>query len=1412
MVSPAGDLGAAVLRLEVDDGPLNRGLNEAQRRTSATFDRMGRDARLSGLILSAAVTAPLVGIGSLAVRAQLNFEKAFAGVEKAVQGSDEQINTLRDDIRRMAGELPDTAVSIAEVAAAGGRLGIATENIETFTRVAIDLGHATDLASEEAITGITRLMNIMGTAPTEVRNLADTLTFLGNEGASSGAEIINLALRIGGTARVLGLTEDQVLGLSNGIRSLGIPSERAGTALSTTFTKIAQAVAQGGEALDKFARVAGLSREEFARLVEVDPGEAFLAFIQGLERMRVEGEEVFGVLEDLQLGNVRTVATLLAAAGGFDTISKSMRDATDNTKTAGEAARVAGVVYETDAAKLQMFANRANDVAISLGAKLVPALLQTLGTAENLGGDFLEFFEDIPGPVKALSIGLVALGVALGPIIFAFGNLRLVAFGALGVIQALGGAFKAFTGAQAAQPINSTAQQMLAVRQQAEAATLATRQAAAQETLAARQRLAQEALLARQRVASDALFISQAATKTQGASASQVAAREVQQIRQEAQRTQLQVAQEAARVRLQTQQQIERDLQAVRQRTQQQTLAIRQGVDNISAPAVSPALRATAAQAAQAVPKEFEAALRAENALLTANVAKENAANAAKNARIILLTAEARAQNTANAARIAEGNLSTRLAVVDAERIAAMQAATRAADAQDAARQASIALQQAEGAVIFKNNRAIDAQTGRFVNAARARENINRLRIQSEQATAAASQATLQVETSRLRFGEAFTAAENARTAAINARRVADEAALTATNAKIVAERFARDATITKTAADQAAIIAENAKTKASQAAAVAYEAERLAATGAGSATRGFGLASVGALANWALLAASIAGGIILWKKFADAANEAKLAAIQTSLETSKIQIRDPITGGFRVAETRKDLQPVIDAYKTSIAQIEESIAQLNQDILEAPVTIDIDTGLAQDNTFALRQRLKELEADLAEAKAGLFGLETRADNLAEAERNAAQATSELSGEQKALASTAGGASAWIAGLVEQYEDLDAAALGAKLSIALLQQQQLMGGEGPLVPKLPTAEELAGLTAEDAEKLLRDVTQARSRAMSGVIDIDAAKAEARKAIAERRQAMIEAKRLEAEIAGPGAAEFNRQIEELDDIINPPRPSKDAVSDTQKALDQFLEQRRSQQAEAVFEGLQGLGPARAQLEAIETSTVSDLQKLTASFDVLDNLWVNEAIPALAALGLAVDDTFRIRFENAVANLEKTSQLLQRRESATLEARVRDIPGIQQLQNQLLGVERSGGSHLQTLRDQYAILDRFWAEVAVPTLRSAGVLVTDATHVIFDDIASEVLTGKAKVQSAISGLGGFLEQLATRQLAMTGNLPQGVQINPNFVPRNGVNQTIQNMNFNVLKGEVPGGIDAPLARVLVRESFEEALAGV
>lgn len=1411
MVSPAGDLGAAVLTLSVDEGPLNRGLTEAQRRTSATFDRMGRDARLSGLILSAAITAPLVGIGSLAIRAQLDFQKAFANVEKSVQGTDAQINTLRDDIRRMAGELPDTAVSIAEVAAAGGRLGIATENLEQFTRVAIDLGHATDLASEEAITGITQFMNVMGTAPGEVRNLADTLTFLGNQGASSGQEILNLALRIGGTARIFGLTEDQVLGLSNGIRSLGIPSERAGTALSTTFTKIAQAVAQGGEALDKFARVAGLSREEFARIVEVDPGSAFLAFIKGLERMRSEGQEVFGVLEDLQLGNVRTVATLLAAAGGFDTISKSMRDATDNTKTAGEAARVAGVVYETDAAKLQMFANRANDVAISLGGKLVPALLQTLGTVEVLGRDFIEFFESIPEPVRKLTFGLLALGVALGPIIFAFGNLRLVAFGALGVIQALGGAFRTLTGIQSAQPINSTAQQMLAVRQQAEAATLATRQAAAQETLAARQRLAQEALLARQRIATDALLISQAATKTQGASASQTAAREVQQIRQEAARTQLQTAQEAARIRLQTQQQIERDVQAVRQRSQQQTLAIRQGALDVAAPAVSPALRATAVQAAQAVPKEFAAALKAENLLLDANVAKENAANAAKNARIVLLNAEARAQNTANAAKIAESNLSTRLAVVDAERVGAMQAATRAADAQDAARQASIALQQAEGAIIFRNNRAIDAQTGRFVSAARARENINRLRIQSEQAATAASQASLQVESSRLRFGEAFTAAENARTVAINARRVADEAAVAAINAKTLAERFSRDATIAKTTADQAAIVAETAKTRASQAAAVAYEAERVAAVGAGNATRGFGIASVGALANWALLAASIAAGIIMWKKFSDAAKEAELQTIRTSLETAKIQVRDPITGIFKPAETQKDLQPVIDAYKGAISQIEDSIAQLEADILAMPVEIDVNTGQAVDNTALLRRQLNVLREDLEKAKAGLFGLENRSDALAEAERNAAKATGELSGEQKALANTAGGASAWIAGLVEQYEDLDAAALGAKLSIALLQEQQAAGGGGR-IPQLPTPEELAGLTPEDADQLLRDVTQARSRAMSGVIDIDAAKTEARKAIAERRQAMIEAKRLEAEISGPGAAEFNRQMEELDDIINPPRPRKDAVSDTQKALEQFLEQRRAQQAEAVFEGLQGLGPARAQLEAIESSTVSDLQKLTASFDVLDNLWVNEAIPALAALGLAVDDTFRIQFENAVGNLEKTSQLINRREQQLLEARIRDIPGIQHLQNQLLGVERSGGSHLQTLRDQYQILDRFWAEVAVPTLRSAGVQIKDATHVLFDDIASEVLTGKAKVQSALTGLGGFLEQLATRQLAMTGQLPAGVAINPNFVPRNGVTQNIAAMNFNVLKGEVPGGIDAPLARVLVRESFEEALAGV
>ena len=103
-----------------------------------------------------------MAIGTSAVKAGIDFESAFAGVEKTVDATDEQLGNLRKGLLDMSKEIPQSAADLSAIAESAGQLGIETNSIEKFTKVMANLGVATNMTSDEAATSLARFANITG--------------------------------------------------------------------------------------------------------------------------------------------------------------------------------------------------------------------------------------------------------------------------------------------------------------------------------------------------------------------------------------------------------------------------------------------------------------------------------------------------------------------------------------------------------------------------------------------------------------------------------------------------------------------------------------------------------------------------------------------------------------------------------------------------------------------------------------------------------------------------------------------------------------------------------------------------------------------------------------------------------------------------------------------------------------------------------------------------------------------------------------------------------------------------------------------------------------------------------------------------------------------------------------------------
>lgn len=367
------------------------------------IEKMGRYALVAGGAMAA-------GLG-LSAKAAMDWQSAWTGVTKTVDGTPEQLKAVEDGLRGLTKELPASHEEIAAVAEAAGQLGIQTGNVVDFTKTMIDLGETTNLAAETAATSLARFTNIMGTSQDQVSNLGSALVGLGNNYATTEAEIMEMSMRLAGAGKQIGMTEGDVLGLATALSSVGIEAEAGGSAMSKVMIDIAASVEEGGERLEAFARVAGMTSDQFAKLWKESSSDALAAFVKGLGSAESQGKSTLGILQELGITEVRMRDALLRASSAADQFSDAMamgnREFEQNNALLEEAQKR----YGTAESKMAIMGNKVRDAAIVLGQALLPALELVAGAV----GGFADMLGGLEGPMAMVVAwsGVVVAGVLL---------------------------------------------------------------------------------------------------------------------------------------------------------------------------------------------------------------------------------------------------------------------------------------------------------------------------------------------------------------------------------------------------------------------------------------------------------------------------------------------------------------------------------------------------------------------------------------------------------------------------------------------------------------------------------------------------------------------------------------------------------------------------------------------------------------------------------------------------------------------------------------------------------------------------------------------------------------------------------------------------------------------------------------
>ena len=417
------NLGKAIAYLDLDSKGFKTKLNEAKKdfmELPGKFTAIGNKLVGVGTRLTAGLTAPLLAVGTAATKSAIEFESAFTGVQKTVDATESEYAALSKGITEMSERMPQSASAIAGVMEAAGQLGVrGVQNLLDFTETMIMLGDATNLTSEEAAMSIAKVMNIFGTANEDVGRFGATVVDLGNNYATTEADIVSMTNRLAAGARIASLTEAETLALAAAMSSVGIEAEAGGTAMTQTFNAIETAVAHGGKDLEKFAKVAGMSASSFADMWENRPIKALQAFISGLGNLEENGENSVLVLNELGLSGIRQSNMLKSLALASDMLAETVDTANSAWNENVALTNEANKRYQTFESQLQTFFNTLSNVGREFGQIILPYLQKLL----NWIKEGLQKFRELDDSTKNVIVRIVAFAAAIGPVLTILGSL-----------------------------------------------------------------------------------------------------------------------------------------------------------------------------------------------------------------------------------------------------------------------------------------------------------------------------------------------------------------------------------------------------------------------------------------------------------------------------------------------------------------------------------------------------------------------------------------------------------------------------------------------------------------------------------------------------------------------------------------------------------------------------------------------------------------------------------------------------------------------------------------------------------------------------------------------------------------------------------------------------------------------------
>lgn len=414
----AVDVGSATGYLDLDINGFVQGLSEALRQSQQTEKKIesvgnkitGIGDKMSnvGGTLTKAVTAPIIGIGTAAVKTLADFDSSMSRVSAISGATGDNLQALRDKAKEMGATTKFTASESADaftyMAMAGWKTEDMLDGIDGIMSLAAADG--LDLATTSDI--VTDALTAFGLQASDSSHFADVLA-KASSSANTNVSMLGESFKyVAPVAGSLGYSvEDTAVALGL-MANAGIKGSQGGTALRASLTRLIKPT-------DDAAK---LMRQYHIELTNSDGSMKSLGEVMGTLRANLGG------LTEAQQSEVAATLFGQEAMAGMLTIINASEDDYNNLTDAiynadGAAQQMADVQLDNFSGQLTILKSNLEGIAIQIGGILLPYITSFVSKISEL----VTWFSNLDPAQQKQIVKWAGIAAAVGPVVLVLGKL-----------------------------------------------------------------------------------------------------------------------------------------------------------------------------------------------------------------------------------------------------------------------------------------------------------------------------------------------------------------------------------------------------------------------------------------------------------------------------------------------------------------------------------------------------------------------------------------------------------------------------------------------------------------------------------------------------------------------------------------------------------------------------------------------------------------------------------------------------------------------------------------------------------------------------------------------------------------------------------------------------------------------------